>query len=108
MADRAELMPSMIYDLGGVGLRERSAEDGEVLREGTRDAPVHAAVAGDDTIPGHDLVIHAEVAAAVGDELVDLLERRRVEQQFDALARGELPRVALRSSVLRPPQLCAR
>ena len=82
-------------DLGGVGLRERAAEDGEVLREGVGEAAVDAAVAGDDAVAGHDLLGHAEVAAAVGDELVDLLEGAGVEQQLDALARGQLAGVAL-------------
>ena len=59
---------------------------------------VDAPVPGDDAVAGHDLLGHAEVAAAVGDELVDLLEGARIEQQVDALARGQLAGVAL------PPQ----
>ena len=35
--------------------------------------------------PGHDLLGHAEVAAPVGDELVDLFETARVEEQIDPL-----------------------
>ena len=34
-------------------------------------------MAGDDAVAGDDLLGHAEVAAAVGDELVDLLEACR-------------------------------
>ena len=34
--------------------------------------------------------VHAEVAAAVGDELVELFERAGIEQQLDPLARGQL------------------
>ena len=49
----------------------------------------------DDAVAGHDLIGHAEVAAAVGDELVDFLERAGVEQQVDALARRKLARLAL-------------
>ena len=43
-------------DLGGVGLRERAAEDREVLREGVDDAAVDAALAGDDAVAGDHLV----------------------------------------------------
>jgi hypothetical protein len=78
-----------LADLGGVGLRERSAEDREVLREGVDDTPLDAAGAGDDAVTGDDLVGHPEVAAAVGDELVDLLEGAGVEQLGDPLARGQ-------------------
>ena len=40
--------------------------------------------------PGTIWSLHAEVAAAMGDELVDLLERAGIEQQLDPLARGQL------------------
>ena len=39
-------------DLGGVGFRERAAEDGEVLREDEDQAAVDAAVAGDEAVAG--------------------------------------------------------
>ena len=52
-------------------------------------------MAGDDAVAGDDLLVHAEVAAAVGDELVDLFERAGIEQQVDALARGQLAGVVL-------------
>ena len=45
--------------------------------------------------PGIELLVHAEVAAAVGDELVELLERAGIEQQLDPLARGQLAGVVL-------------
>ena len=50
---------------------------------------------GDDAVAGHDLVLHAEVAAAMGDQLVDFFERPGVEEQIDALAGGELAAVVL-------------
>jgi len=52
-------------------------------------------VAGDDAVAGNDLILHAEVDAAMGDELVHFLERARVEQQFDALARRQLAGVVV-------------
>ena len=52
-------------------------------------------MAGDDAVAGDHLLLHPEVAAAVGDQLVDLLERAGIEQQLDPLARGQLAGVVL-------------
>ena len=52
-------------------------------------------MAGDDAVARDDLVGHPEVEAAVRDELVDLFEGARVEQQVDALARRQLAGRAL-------------
>ena len=79
-----------LADLLGVRLRERAAEDREVLREDEDRAAVDRAVAGDDAVAGHRLAGHVEVGAAVLDEHVPLLEAALVEQQLDALAGGEL------------------
>ena len=59
---------------------------------------VDAPEAGDDAVARDDLLVHAEVAAAMGDELVDFFECAGVEQQVDALARRQLAGFAL------PPQ----
>ena len=40
--------------------------------------------------PGTIWLLHAEVGAAVRDELVHLLERAGIEEPLDALARGQL------------------
>jgi hypothetical protein len=54
--------------------------------------------------PGTDVLgIHAEVGAAVLLEHVPLFEAVVVEQQFDALARGELALAVLRVDALWPP-----
>ena len=79
-----------LADLLRVGFGERAAEDGEILREDVDQAAVDAAVAGDEAVAGNALLVHAEIAAAVRDQLVQFLEGAFVEQQFDALARGEL------------------
>ena len=84
-----------LADLGGVGFRQRAAEHGEVLREGVDHAAVDAAVAADHAVAGDDLLLHPEVLAAVGDELVHFLERARIEQARHALARGQLACVVL-------------
>jgi hypothetical protein len=47
-------------------------------------------VAGDHPVTRNNLVGHAEVAAAVGDEFVDFLECAGVEEQVDPLARRQL------------------
>ena len=90
--DGRAVLQGEVHDLADflrVGFRERAAEDGEVLREDVDQAAVDAAVAGDEAVAGDDLLVHAEIAAAMGDELVELFEGAFVEQQFDALARGE-------------------
>ncbi len=45
-------------------------------------------------------ILHAEVAAPVGDELVDLLEAAGVEQPIDPLARRELSGVGLTAQTI--------
>ena len=62
-----------------------------------------AAVAAHHAVARHDLLGHAEVAAAVGDELVDFLEGAGVEQQVDALARRQLAGVALAAETSSSP-----
>src|SRR5262249_30267256 len=77
------------------GLGQRSAEDREVLREREHLTAVDQTVARDHAVARNDLALHAEVAAAVGDQLVDFLERARIEEELDALARGQLSRGVL-------------
>ena len=79
-----------LADLLGVGLGEAAAEDREVLGEDVDETPVDAAVAGDDAVARDLLLGHAEVEAAVLDQLVELLEGALVEEELDALAGGEL------------------
>ncbi len=79
-----------LADLLGVRFRERTAEDGEVLAEDEHQPAIDHAVAGDDAVAGHLVVLHAEVGAAMLDEHVPFLEGAFVEQQFEALARGQL------------------
>ena len=74
-------------DLPGVRLRQRSAEHGEVLREDVDQPALDAAIAGDKAVAVGLLLGHAEVAAAVCDQLVGLFEGAFVEQELDALPR---------------------
>ncbi len=69
-----------------MGLRQRSAEHGEVLAEDEHQATVDRAVAGNDAIARGLLgLVHAEVGTAMLHEHVPLFEAALVEQQFDAL-----------------------
>src|SRR3954454_15266167 len=54
-----------LHDLGGVGFRQRSAKDREVLREGVDRSAVHPSDASDDAVAGDNLLFHPEVAAAM-------------------------------------------
>ena len=82
-------------DLGGVGLRQRTAEDGEVLGKGVDRAALDPSRAGDNAVAGNDLLVHAEVEAAVGDEFVDFVEAPGIEEEIDPLTRRELSGVVL-------------
>ena len=46
---------------------------------------VNLSVAGDKAVARHLLLFHAEVAAIVDDEPVQLLERAFIEEQLDTL-----------------------
>src|SRR5690606_13555120 len=96
--DRRPTLHRQIHDLADllrVGPGQAATEDGEVLGEDVDDATVDLAIAGDDAVAGDLLRLHVKVSAAVGDELVQLDEGARVEQQGDALARGQLACVVL-------------
>ena len=84
----------MVHDLADL-LRERpgqrAAEDGEVLGEHEDGAPVDPAGARDHPVTGNLGLGHAEVGRAVRLEAVVFAEGSGVDQQLDALARGELP-----------------
>ncbi len=87
-----------LADFERVGFRQRAAEHGEILSENVNRAAVNAAEAGDETVAIDDLLVHAEIGAAMPDQLVHLLECVFVQQQIDALARREfaffvLPRI---------------
>ena len=84
-----------LHDLLRVRFRQRAAEHGEVLGEQIDRAAVDRAPAGDDAVAGDFGLFHAEVGRAVLDEHVELLERALVEQEFDALARGQFAALVL-------------
>ena len=63
--------------------------------------PSISAVPGDHAVAEDLLLLHAEVGAAVRHEAVELDERALVEQQVDALARGQLALLVLRGDALR-------
>ncbi len=94
-----------LADLLGMRLRQRAAEHGEVLAEDEDEAAIDHAVARHHPVAGDFLVLHPEVRAAVLDEHVPFLEGAVVQQQFDALARGELAFLVLRLDALRAAAL---
>ena len=89
-----------LADFRGVGFRERPAEHREILRENVDQAAVDAAVAGDESVAGRALLLHAEIVGVVTNEFVELLEGAFVEQQLDALARAELSLLVLALAAL--------
>ena len=88
-----------------LALRERPAEHREVLREYIHQAALDAPVPGDEAVAGDDLIVHAEIAAAMRDQLIQLFERALVEQQFDALAGIEFAFLMLAGAALRASAL---
>ena len=87
-------------DLLRVGFRQRAAEHGKILGEDKGLAAVDGAPAGDDAVARHLCLFHAEFDRAVLDEHVEFLERALVEQQLDALPRGQLAAGVLRLDAL--------
>ena len=77
-------------DLRRIGQGERAAEDGEILREDEHQPALDASVAGDEAVAVNLLLLHAEIGAAMGEQLVGLFEGAFVEQEGDALARRHL------------------
>ena len=85
-----------LADLLGMGLGERAPEDREILAEHEDQPAVDGAVARHHAVAGDPVGGHPEVGAAVLDEQVPFLERALVEQDFQALARGQLTLAVLR------------
>ncbi len=82
---------------------KRAAEHGEILAEDEDQPAVDRAVAGDHAVARDLLLVHAEIAAAVLDEHVPFLEGAGIEQQLEALARGQLALGVLRPDAPLPP-----
>src|SRR4029077_11691337 len=70
--------------------RERSAEDGEILRKHVHKPALNSAVAGGETVGRGLLLLHAEIGAMVANKFVELLEGPFIEQQINPLASAEL------------------
>ena len=70
-------------------LRQRTAEHREILREDKYEAAIHRAGAGNYSVTGDVLLVHAEVDAVMLDIHVQLLKAAFIEQHIEAFARGE-------------------
>src|SRR5204863_5672923 len=89
-----------LADLPRVRLGQRASEDGEVLGEHERGAPVDASGASHDAVAWNPLLGHPEVVRLVHDELVELDERPGIEEELETLARGLLARLVLTADAL--------
>ena len=79
-----------LTDLLGVSFRQRAAEHGEVLTEHEHQTAIDGAVTGHHAVTRNGLRAHAEIVAAMLHEHIPFLERTFVEEQLDALTRGQL------------------
>ena len=86
-------------------LRQRAAEDGEVLAVDEDESAIDATGPGDDAVAQVTLVIKTEVARAMRNERVELGEAVLVEQQIKTLARRQLAARVLLLEPLRSPAL---
>ena len=91
--DRSADLHRQVHDLAdllGVGLRERSPEDREVLAEDEDEPAVDRAVAGHDTVAQHVVLGETEFGGSMGDEGIELDERARIEQEIEPLPGRQL------------------
>ena len=91
--DRRTDLHRQVHDLADllrVRLRQRTAEDREVLAEDEHEPPVDRSVSRDDAVAEEVLAIETELRRAVRDERIELHERARVEEQVEALPCREL------------------
>ncbi len=103
--DRGAVLDRHVLDLGDLArvlLAQGAAEHGEVLGEKEHRPAVDRAPARHHAVAGDLGLLHAEIGAAVLDEHVEFFERVVIEQQLDALARGELALGVLRRNALLP------
>src|SRR5690606_26302752 len=107
---RGAILHGQIHDLAdllGMGLAERAAENGEILRKHIDQPSVDRAPAGDHAIAGDDGFTHAEIGGTMGDEHVVFFETARIEQHVEPLAGGELALAMLDvDPPLAPAQPC--
>jgi len=85
-----------------MGLRQGTAENGEVLAEDEHQTAIDHAVAGDDTVAGNLVVLHAEIRTAVLDKHVPFFESALVQQHLQALTGCELALGMLGINALLP------
>ena len=85
-----------------MALRQRAAEDGEILAEDIDQPAVDRARPGDHAVAGDLLVLHADIDAVVFDIGVEFLETAFVEQNVEPFARSQLALGVLRVDPLLP------
>ena len=70
--------------------RQRPPHDREVFGKEVDRTSIDGAPAGDNTIAGHLLAVHAEIVAIMLNEHVELFEAALIQQQADPLTSCEL------------------
>ena len=106
--DRCADLHGQVHDLADllrVGLRERTAEDREVLAEDEDKAPCDGAVAGHHSVTEEVLPVHPELRRPVGHKGIQLDEGARIEQQVEPFPRRELAPRMLALDADRSPTL---
>src|SRR6266404_2046136 len=77
-------------NLFGVSFRKRTAKDREVLRENENLATIDQTVTGNYAVAGIELFLHAKISRAMDHQLIEFFKRSFIQQELDALARGQL------------------
>src|SRR6185437_10966907 len=86
----------------GVGFRERSAKDGEVLRKNVNQPSIDVAKSTNESIARWPLLGHSKIRAAMLHKFIQLLKRAFVEKK-----RNPLTRIQLAFFMLAPAALCS-
>ena len=89
-------------------LGQRAPQNREILTEHEHQTAVDHAVASDHAVAGDLVAFHTEVSATVLNKHVPLFESAFVEQNFDALTRGELAFAVLGVDALLPTAQACR
>lgn len=74
-----------LADLRGIGFRQCTAEDSEILGESEDDTAVDPAISSDYAISRNTLSVEAKILGAVDDQLIEFLKGAGVQEKVEAL-----------------------
>ncbi len=86
-----------------MGLRHRTTQNGEVLREHVDHTAIDRAPTGDNAVTCRLVLFHAELGAAVRLEHVELFKAVFVQQKVDPFARSQFALLVLTVDPALPP-----